>query len=50
MCPLEHANSKDQNPAAPTTAAIGIPGFKTCESLGSSLLGDSSYSEIIIIN
>lgn len=44
------ANSRDQNPETSATAAIATAGFKTSEGLGSSFLGDSSYSEIIIIN
>jgi len=50
MCPLVLANSKDQSPDTPATAAIATAGFQTSEGLGSSLLGDSSYSEIIIIS
>lgn len=44
------ANSKDQSPETPATAATATADFQTSEGLGSSLLGDSSYSEIIIIS
>lgn len=50
MCPLVLANSKDQSPETPAAAAIATADFQTSEGLGSSLLGDSSYSEIIIIS
>lgn len=50
MCPVVLVNSKDQNPKIPATAAIATAGFQTSEGLGSSLLGNSSYSEIIIIS